>query len=433
MAHPYNAIAQRTKRRINGESVPAAPTAIRRVTWTAEEIEKVARASFGLRSAGSLVEAVKRAQLEVLPPERHRQIRQEKDFQATIVPIWKTLKAEAAPAEPKVPEAPEAPVASLGEVSVERVPEPAEDEPPAPGAEIVADEPSVSERLSEAAEEVNAGTRAEVDAEKKASRGMVRWDHEEKLLIARESKRLREGFSNMSELESIRKAIAYSMPEARQRGIGTMSQVEWITGLWQQIETEERAAKAEQLAEAAREQAAQAQRAEAEAKRTEFDPLSLSFETLIKAIGAKIAHQVIGSIGEHLTETVMQRIDETLRQAIPQAPLPEGVTRLHAAPRNRKPRVLIVGLLNQQANDVEDAMNGLLHLDFVKAEHSDPAALETKARNSDLTILMTRFISHKHQDAVKRVSDRVVYRNGSVSELKKWLTQWINGEVLTAA
>jgi hypothetical protein len=274
------------------------------------------------------------------------------------------------------------------------------------------------------------------EAEKKIRR-LVRWTHEEQLQVARESKRLRVGFMNMSELESIRKAVEYKLPAGRQRKINTMTEVrEWIVPLWEQIDAEERAVKAEQAIEQAREQAsaAQAQQAEAEAKRTEFDPLSLSFETLIKAVGAKIGQQVVSAIGEQIQEAIMQRIAEAIRSApLPAMNLPEGVTRLHAAPRDRKPRVLIVGLLNQQANEIENSLEAVLHLDFAKAETSDPASLEAKARHADMTILMTKFISHKHQDAVKRVSDHVVYRNGSVSELKRWLTSWVNGEVLTAA
>jgi hypothetical protein len=200
--------------------------------------------------------------------------------------------------------------------------------------------------------------------------------------------------------------------------------------LWQQIDNEERAAHAEHVAEEALQAA---QQADAEAKRTEFDPLSLSFETLIKAVGGKIVQQVIGAIGEHLQEAIMTRIDEAIMRAPPQMPLPEGVTRLHQAPRDRKPRVLVVGLLNQQANDVEEALDGMMNLDFIKVEGSDPSSLEAKARKADLVILMTKFISHKHQETCKRVSEHVVYRNGGVSELKRWLTQWINGEVLTAA
>jgi hypothetical protein len=75
----------------------------------------------------------------------------------------------------------------------------------------------------------------------------------------------------------------------------------------------------------------------------------------------------------------------------------------------------------------------MMNLDFAKTEGSDQSSLEAKARHADLVVLMTKFISHKHQETCKRVSEHVVFRNGGVSELKRWLTQWINGEVLTAA
>jgi hypothetical protein len=268
---------------------------------------------------------------------------------------------------------------------------------------------------------------------RKAHKPMVRWTPAEQLLIAIESKRLRAGFSDMTVLDAIRKGVYNALPADRQRTITTMGEVKFVHALWDQIENEERAAKAEHVAEEAR-QHAEAVEAEAEAKRTEFDPLSLGFDTLVKALAGKLVQQVIGAIGEHLQDAIMRRIDDAIQHAPPpMAALPEGVTRLHQAPRDRKPRVLVVGLMKQQEHDVRDAMDAMLKMDFIMSEGSDSASLEGKARNADLVVLMTKFISHKHQEAVKRVSEHVVYRNGGVSELKRWLTQWINGEVLTAA
>lgn len=404
---------------INGVA-PAVPRRI--VKWTPEEIEKVALASFELRLINpsmSYIEAVQQAQRNELPSTRQRPIRQEADFDKTVMPIWAALTAARAPGQQK-----DFDIATS---------DPRTDMPEGLLRVESETEEEIAARLRAASESVNAGTRAEVEAEKKVRKGTVRWDHDEQLLIARESKRLRGDFPDMSVLESIRKAVDYSMPAARQREIHHMGEVKWITELWQQIDAEERAAKAEQAAEEARQQAQAAQQAEAEAKHAEVDPLSLDFQTLIKAMGIKIGEQIVSAIGESLQDAIMKRIDEAILRAPTPIHLPEGVTRLHAAPRDRKPRVLVVGLLRQQAHEVEDSMRQTLNLDFVQVENSGGSAIEEKARNADLVVLMTKFISHKHQDAAKRANEHVVYRNGGVSELKRWLTSWINGEVLTAA
>ncbi|WP_273944917.1 hypothetical protein [Burkholderia pseudomallei] len=386
MAHPYMAIQERAAKRINGVQHVDAP--IRRITWTDHEVELVAREAFEVLKSenGSIsnMEAVRRAQETVLAPDRHRVIRQERDLTA-LLPVWTDLRAaEAAPAEPE----------------------------PAP-------EPTSTE-------------------ERKT---LVRWNAEERRKIAVESKRLLNDFEDMGKLEAIRKAIEYTMPPNRQRDISSIVHVPWITDEWKVIDeldrtereerqARERAAEAERVAEESR-RAIEAARAEAEAAKA-IDPASLPFATLIEAIGVKIAGMLLRSIGEQLQESIMQRITEALGNVTLPSPgvLPEGATRMHAAPRDRKPRVLVVGLVRQQEDDVSRALGELFRFDYARVEHADN--LEEKARGADLVVLMTKFISHKHQDIVRRVNEHIVYRNGGVTELKRWLTQWINGEVVTA-
>ncbi|OMR93353.1 hypothetical protein AQ733_10210 [Burkholderia pseudomallei] len=269
----------------------------------------------------------------------------------------------------------------------------------------------------------------------------MRWNAEERRKIAIESKRLLKDFEDISKVEAIRKAVEYTMPTDRQREISSLFQVPWISDEWKIVDeldrtereerqARERAAEAERVAEESR-RAIEAARAEAE-KAKAIDPASLPLETLIGALGTRIAGMLLRSIGEQLQESIMQRITEALGNVTLPSPgvLPEGATRLHAAPRHRKPRVLVVGLVRQQEDDVRRALGELFRFDYVRVEHADN--LEEKARGADLVVLMTKFISHKHQDIVRRVNEHIVYRNGGVTELKRWLTQWINGEVMTA-
>ncbi|MBF4041921.1 hypothetical protein ISI04_08875 [Burkholderia pseudomallei] len=424
MRHPYMMAIQNRERKMNGAHVD---TSIRRVTWTDDELGRVAREAFAVLQADrslSNMEAVRRAQANVLPSERHRVIRQERDL-SSMLPIWIELRVakKTAPPEP-IPK----PVAS--EVV---------EAPASTGFE--AEEPK---RGRPTLETVRAEQQQMLETSLAASddkRRLVRWTSDEKRKVARESKRLRSTNLGMTRLDAIRRAIESELPPDRRRDIKRFELVDWIEAEWQMLEDIERADQAEreareQTAELERQaeesrRATEAARAEAEAAKA-IDPASLPFATLIEAIGVKIAGMLLRSIGEQLQESIMQRITEALGNVTLPSPgvLPEGATRMHAAPRDRKPRVLVVGLVRQQEDDVSRALGELFRFDYARVEHADN--LEEKARGADLVVLMTKFISHKHQDIVRRVNEHIVYRNGGVTELKRWLTQWINGEVVTA-
>lgn len=426
MAHPYMMAMDRNRTRTMNGPHTTEPQKKLRVVWTDEEMMMLARKTRTLRMSDpslTLLEAVRLAQTQTLPAHRHRvldQTRQVEDIQKLIREI--AFREEIAKAAAPTP-APIDQVQSLASTGFE------------PGG--------IADALAQAdAADAQAAESKPAPAAPKARKTLVRWTADERRTIARKSKELLDGFPDMKRLEAVRKAIEYNMPANRQREITTFEQVGWLADEWKAIDEQ---ARAEQQARKAREQVAHAERtaeesrraieaarAEAEAAKA-VDPASFPFSTLIEAIGVKVAGMLMRSVGENLQESIMQRITDALAHATFNMPprLPEGVTRLHAAPRNRKPRVLIVGLLNQQEQDMTKAMGELLNLDFVKSEHHK--TLEDKARNADLVVLMTKFISHSHTEAVQRVNEHVVFRNGGVSELKRYLTQWINGEVITAA
>ena len=433
MAHPYMMGMDRSRARaMNGQGMQGDSEHKRTsVFWNDAEKMTVARATRSLRANDpslTPLQAVRLAQKQALPPHRQRsldQTRQVEDIQKLIREIAfqeeidKAATPKPTPAEP-LPE-PEA-VQSLASTGF--------------------DASAIAAALAQTDAAEAQRTHKPAPAEVRAKRTLIRYTTDERHTIARESKRLLAGFEDMSRLEAVRKAIQYTMPVDRQRTITTFEQVGWIADEWKAIEQQERA---EREAREAREHAAEVEHAAeqsriaTEAARAEVkaakavDPASLPFDTLIGAIGAKVAGMLVHSIGEHLQESIMQRVSETLAHITVNVPavLPEGVTRLHPAPRNRKPRVLIVGLLNQQEQDMTKAMGEVLSLDYAKSEHH--TTLQDKARNADLVVLMTKFISHSHTEAVRRVNEHIVHRNGGVSELKRWLTQWINGEVITAA
>lgn len=449
MAHPYMLLRKGRDRKgaINGtpvieeitdapapaETLPEAPEATKTkktlVRWKKDEVELLARATRDVRAKDlslTHLEAVRIAQKRALPPERQRELRQHREVAEVVKAIRDLASFDygnlGAKHEAKEAEAAIAPGSGKERDFDIRQVDTRESAPRGLLRVEREDEQTTLRRYN-----------------KPAKRRSVFWTSDEKRVIALESKRLLNGFEDMSKLEAIRKAMEYALPVERHRTVEALSVVPWVEDEWKAIEEVERATRAEResreralelerQAEESR-RAIEAARIEAE-KAKAIDPASMPFETLIEAIGVKVAGMLLRSIGEQLQDSIMQRVTEALGHMAMPAGLPEGIGRLHPAPRNRKPRVLIVGLLNQQAQDMERALGELLNLDFVKVEHAN--TLEDKARNADLVVLMTKFISHQHQDIVRGVNEHIVYRNGGVSELKRYLTQWINGEVVTA-
>lgn len=79
------------------------------------------------------------------------------------------------------------------------------------------------------------------------------------------------------------------------------------------------------------------------------------------------------------------------------------------------PKVTIVGLLPVQANKIKSLYGDDLNLQFITAETS-PAQMQLTAESSDQVILMTKFIPHDAQTALRKLD--LVYCNGGVSSLK---------------
>ncbi|MFP3554208.1 hypothetical protein SB861_26405 [Paraburkholderia sp. SIMBA_049] len=427
--HPYAQTMNRKREReqMNGHAVPVPVVSkpIVRTKWTVEEAERVAHASYRILNAEhiSSIAAVIRGQEETLEPSRHRAIRQMKDIESTIIPIWKSLRAAEMQEEKKqpaapVPESPQVdPVQSVDGLAVAHV-------------------EAFIARAIHAQEAVNALTQTEVSDERKA---MVRWTDAEKLIVARESKRLRASFADMTPLEAIRKAVFGYLPEHRQRTITTMAEVKWIHALWQQIDAAEQAE--------ARERAAAANAAKAEATAEAVKPAvaapldlhDLSIETLIRGLAMKIGRQLIRGLGEQIQEAVMRQVINTL-QGIPLQPgaLPEGTTRVHTPPRDRKPRVAIVGLLNQQAEDVKRTFASAVEFTFIKSQQQGGsgahggAGMLARGAQADVVVSMVDFTGHDVDNASKHLDVPFVRVNGSVSALKRWLSHWLNGEVALA-
>lgn len=92
-----------------------------------------------------------------------------------------------------------------------------------------------------------------------------------------------------------------------------------------------------------------------------------------------------------------------------------AITLVLASGSMLNPKVTIVGLLPMQANKIKSLYGDELNLQFITAETS-PTQMQLTAESSDQVILMTKFIPHEAQTALRKLD--LVYCNGGVSSLK---------------
>ena len=88
----------------------------------------------------------------------------------------------------------------------------------------------------------------------------------------------------------------------------------------------------------------------------------------------------------------------------------------------RKRRILIVGLQPDQIKTIEHTYEDFFDLRFARDSHD--GRLRELASNSSAVVLMSKFISHHHQNAAKDAfPGKVTYCHGGMSDLDKTLSQ----------
>ncbi|WP_145956302.1 hypothetical protein [Burkholderia pseudomallei] len=264
MAHPYMMTMNRN--RMNGAHVETPARSI--VRWTDEEKLILARAVRKLRVADpgmTNLEAVRAAQEQSLPENRQRPLAQERQI-VDIIALMRdiAIQEKAAQSEPAPELARAAHVTELRALLDDIPLDPADPDVPA-NPETHKGRPTLDEIRADQQKMIE--TKLSAPATPISHKRAVQWTAEERRKIAVESKRLLNGFEDMSRLEAIRKAIEYSLPAERHRSIDAMANVPWIEAEWKQIDEQ---ARAEQDAREAREQAAELERhAEAQRRATE--------------------------------------------------------------------------------------------------------------------------------------------------------------------
>jgi hypothetical protein len=142
---------------------------------------------------------------------------------------------------------------------------------------------------------------------------------------------------------------------------------------------------------------------------------------MVAATFNECAHQLVGALVHALENAGLQ------------PPAAAGVVsppRIMPPPRTRLPRVCVVGLINQQENDVSAAFAGVIEFVFVKTQKQGSSGqggpgMLNKSASCDVVLAMTGFISHDVETAAKHLHVPFERVNGSVSALKRWLREWL--------
>lgn len=92
---------------------------------------------------------------------------------------------------------------------------------------------------------------------------------------------------------------------------------------------------------------------------------------------------------------------------------------------NKPTSVTIVGLTPQQARRVEAQFAGQLDINCIDAGLSH-SKIQAAAESSDYVVVMTRFLPHKAQTAV-REHGGLIFCNGAETAVKQQLDQLVNG------
>ncbi|MBB2915892.1 hypothetical protein [Cupriavidus alkaliphilus] len=461
---------------------PHAATNSARILWTDDEKKIVARESLRLKKMDSGLSdalALQNAQM-LLPEERQRpSFKNWKSTASWLMPLWHEFAGVAhdgpqSNGRPVAVTVKKSKLANSIQQGTEQTP--AAVQAAATEAETVADAAPMpaerestgdSDNVSESpykfrtAEESNESLPVQQQAEAEAAtqKPAVRWTPEERERIARRSREIM-ARHDIAALDAVR-AANIELDDDRQRDISTMSLVsEWLLPMWKQLDKQEQEARAQaerEERERAEREAADAERiANAARERQEAVDAAVaatfenaSFDDLLKRLGQKIAGALMESISESLDAAVAARIASVV-QSLP-GTLPsnvavlkpnaevDGVGTVSVAPRDHKPRVCVVGLMNQQAEDVRRAFGNALDFTFIKSQQTGGsgahggAGVAARAQGCDVVIGMTNFTGHDVDEAAKKLHVPFIRLNGSVSALKRWLQHWLNGEVALAS
>jgi hypothetical protein len=155
-------------------------------------------------------------------------------------------------------------------------------------------------------------------------------------------------------------------------------------------------------------------------------PMTSLAEILADAIGRGIASSIRDEIVAALASVEVRDViratmlEALTAQTIPLASAPHIEVHRQQPPKVKKPKVLVVGLLGDQRDALQRSHGQDFDLQFLGADDAHNRMTE-RAKGADITVVMTRFIGHPAEAAVRRGARDFRRVNGTVTDLGRTL------------
>jgi hypothetical protein len=134
-------------------------------------------------------------------------------------------------------------------------------------------------------------------------------------------------------------------------------------------------------------------------------------------------------------EVAVAREPVTAPQVIIQATstVPVDAHQVRMAPKDRKPKVAVIGLMRQQESEIMREFAESMDFVWVRGAHNGGTGdlLPDRIVGCDVIVGM-RFVSPANVSVAKKANIPWVAVHGNFSALKRWLQQWYNGEIALA-
>ena len=153
--------------------------------------------------------------------------------------------------------------------------------------------------------------------------------------------------------------------------------------------------------------------------RTQTNPTTLDLNALVEDHATSLADTLAQQVAAKLKDRLMAQLATQLPALA--APPPQIHAPIINEPRANKKKVLIAGLLPQQAGMIQSEFGEVFDLSFWKDESLH--ALKSRAESAEVTITFTSKIGHAAENAIK--TSRTEYHRcvGGMTSLRDMLTR----------
>ena len=160
-------------------------------------------------------------------------------------------------------------------------------------------------------------------------------------------------------------------------------------------------------------------RAKLAPSRTQTNPATLDLNALVEDLATSLADTLAQQVAAKIKDKLMAQLATQLPTLA--APPPQIHAPIINEPKTIKKRVLIAGLLPQQAGMIQSEFGEVFDLTFWKDESLH--ALKHRAESAQVTITFTSKIGHAAENAIKTTSTEYHRCGGGMTSLRDMLTR----------